>query len=86
MVPDVLAAWLVVDPQTVLLRLYRTHAPQGRVVHHPDPMVEFGFKLRSYGSRLSYHRNERRKYHEAVRNYEEQARSGSESASLAMAS
>lgn len=41
-----------------------------------DPMVEFGFKLRSYGSRLSYHRNERRKYHEAVRNYEEQAREG----------
>lgn len=41
-----------------------------------DPMVEFGFKLRSYGSRLSYHREERKKYHEAARNYEEQAKAG----------
>ena len=41
-----------------------------------DPMIEFGFKLRSYGSRLSYHRNERKKYHDAALNYEEQERRG----------
>lgn len=37
-----------------------------------DPMIEFGFKLRSYKSRLDHHRKEREKYHEAVRNYEKQ--------------
>lgn len=35
-----------------------------------DPMVEFGFKLRSYSSRLKHHRDEREKYHEAVKIYE----------------
>lgn len=36
-----------------------------------DPMVEFGFRLRSYSSRLSHHRKERHKYREAVKAYEE---------------
>ena len=35
-----------------------------------DPIVEFGFKLRSYSSRLDYHKKEHRKYHEAVKSYE----------------
>lgn len=35
-----------------------------------DPMLEFGFRLRSYSSRLKYHRQERHKYHEAVKEYE----------------
>lgn len=35
-----------------------------------DPMIEFGFKLRSYSSRLDYHKKERQKYHEAVKSYE----------------
>lgn len=35
-----------------------------------DPMMEFGFKLRSYSSRLDHHKKERHKYHEAVKLYE----------------
>lgn len=35
-----------------------------------DPMVEFGFRLRSYSSRLGYHKKETKKYHELVREYE----------------
>lgn len=41
-----------------------------------DPMIEFGFKLRSYKSRLDYHKKERHKYHDAVVSYEKQASSG----------
>lgn len=36
-----------------------------------DPMVEFGFKLRSYSNRLDHHRKEMNKYHEYRRTYEE---------------
>lgn len=36
-----------------------------------DPMVEFGFKLRSYSSRLNHHKNERHKYHELCKLYED---------------
>ena len=36
-----------------------------------DPMIEFGFKLRSYSSRLDHHRKERRRYHDARKSYEE---------------
>ena len=35
-----------------------------------DPMLEFGFRLRSYSSRLKHHRQERHKYHDAVKEYE----------------
>lgn len=35
-----------------------------------DPMMEFGFRLRSYSSRLSHHRRERQKYHDARVGYE----------------
>lgn len=35
-----------------------------------DPMIEFGFKLRSYSSRLEHHKKERKKYHDAVKSYE----------------
>lgn len=35
-----------------------------------DPMIEFGFKLRSYSSRLDHHKKERNKYHDAVKAYE----------------
>lgn len=35
-----------------------------------DPMLEFGFRLRSYSSRLKHHRRERHKYHDAVKEYE----------------
>ena len=35
-----------------------------------DPMMEFGFKLRSYSSRISYHRKEYHKYRDEYRNYE----------------
>lgn len=34
-----------------------------------DPMIEFGFKLRSYSSRLQHHRKEMHKYHDAVEDY-----------------
>lgn len=36
-----------------------------------DPMIEFGFKLRSYSNRLQYHKKEVNKYHEAVKQYEQ---------------
>ena len=39
-------------------------------VESDDPIVEFGFKLRSYSSRLDYHKKEHRKYKEAVKTYE----------------
>ena len=41
-----------------------------------DPMIEFGFKLRSYKARLDHHRSERHKYHDAVRDYERAQESG----------
>lgn len=34
-----------------------------------DPMIDFGFKLRSYKSRLDHHKKERHKYHDAVNEY-----------------
>lgn len=37
-----------------------------------DPMVEFGFRLRSYKTRLDHHRKERDKYHDAVEDYDKQ--------------
>ena len=36
-----------------------------------DPLLEFGFKLRSYSSRLDHHKKERRKYHDMAKEYEE---------------
>lgn len=36
-----------------------------------DPMMEFGFKLRSYSSRLEHHRRERHRYHDARKQYED---------------
>lgn len=36
-----------------------------------DPMMEFGFRLRSYSSRLEHHKKERQKYHDARVQYEE---------------
>lgn len=41
-----------------------------------DPMIEFGFKLRSYKSRLDHHRDERHRYHDAARDYEATMRAG----------
>ncbi|MBO5435610.1 hypothetical protein J6A31_07440 [bacterium] len=41
-----------------------------------DPMIEFGFKLRSYKSRLDYHKKELHKYHAAVYDYERRERLG----------
>lgn len=35
-----------------------------------DPMIEFGFKLRSYSSRLQHHRKESGRYREAIKVYE----------------
>lgn len=34
-----------------------------------DPMIEFGFRLRSYSSRLQHHKKETHRFHEAVENY-----------------
>lgn len=36
-----------------------------------DPLLEFGFKLRSYSSRLRHHSAERHKYHDAAKEYED---------------
>lgn len=41
-----------------------------------NPMIEFGFKLRSYKSRLDHHKKERRKYHDAVIEYEKREEIG----------
>ena len=35
-----------------------------------DPIVEFGFKLRSYSSRIDHHSKEKRKYEELARSWE----------------
>lgn len=35
-----------------------------------DPIVEFGFKLRSYSSRIDHHRKEKRKYERLARQWE----------------
>lgn len=42
-----------------------------RVVSGSDEMVEFGFRLRSYSSRLDKHREERKRYRDAVQAYEQ---------------
>lgn len=41
-----------------------------------DPMVEFGFKLRSYSSRLRHHKKERQRYHDAAESYRETKEEG----------
>ena len=41
-----------------------------------DPMIEFGFKLRSYKSRLDHHKREKHKYHEAVEEYKQREQRG----------
>ena len=41
-----------------------------------DPMIEFGFKLRSYKSRLDYHKDQAMKYHKARTDYEKQKEQG----------
>lgn len=35
-----------------------------------DPMIEFGFRLRSYSSRLKHHKKETEKYHDLRKSYE----------------
>ena len=41
-----------------------------------DAMLQFGFRLRSYGSRLQHHKRERKKYHDARVSYEEEQKKG----------
>lgn len=41
-----------------------------------DPIIEFGFKLRSYKTRLDHHKNERHKYHDAVEDYKQREARG----------
>lgn len=41
-----------------------------------DPMIEFGFKLRSYKSRLDYHKREMHKYHDAATDYKSRESEG----------
>ena len=41
-----------------------------------DEMIEFGFKLRSYKSRLDYHKKEMHKYHDAAVAYKEREADG----------
>lgn len=48
-----------------------------------DPMIEFGFKLRSYSSRLQHHRKERDKYHDYAKSYEDAKARGEVSADSA---
>lgn len=51
----------------------------------PDSIVEFGFRLRSYKTRLDHHVNEYKKYHEAKTEYEKQEEQGNTSeASVAL--
>lgn len=64
----------------------RTRTPMMEVMAMPyeemashteeDPMIEFGFKLRSYKSRLDHHKKERRKYHDAVEDYKKREEEG----------
>jgi hypothetical protein len=41
-----------------------------------DPIIEFGFKLRSYKTRLDHHKKERHKYHDAVEDYKQREARG----------
>ena len=47
-----------------------------------DPMVEFGFKLRSYSSRLDYHKKEYHKYSDLHKSYEHAENKADESKAL----
>lgn len=47
-----------------------------------DPMIEFGFRLRSYSSRLTHHREERKVYRTAVQSYEQAEEKSEESKPL----
>lgn len=44
-----------------------------------DPLLEFGFKLRSYSSRLKHHADERRAWHERAREWESAEKAGTAS-------
>lgn len=41
-----------------------------------DPLIEFGFKLRSYKTRLDHHKKERHKYHDAAQDYKQRESRG----------
>lgn len=41
-----------------------------------DPIIEFGFKLRSYKTRLDHHKKERHKYHDAAQDYKQRESRG----------
>ena len=56
--------------RTPMLDLMSMDYGEMEKIESNDPIVEFGFKLRSYSSRLDYHKKEHRKYHEAVKSYE----------------
>ena len=48
---------------------YEQLAQQAQI-HDPEPMVEFGFRLRSYSSRLNHHKKERRYYKDRADAYQ----------------
>lgn len=47
-----------------------------------DPAIEFGFKLRSYSSRLKHHREEYHKYRDERQNYDKAENKSADSAAL----
>lgn len=64
------------DVRTPMLDVMSTPYKDIATMESSDPIVEFGFKLRSYSSRLKHHKNERHKYHELCKLYEDAEQHG----------
>lgn len=55
---------------TPMLSVFSTDYEVLKSLPKEDPLLEFGYKLRTYGARLSHHKKERDKYRSAVEAYD----------------
>ena len=64
---------------TPMLSVFSTDYSVLKEMPKEDPLVEFGYKLRTYRSRLSHHKTRRNQYRAAVEAYDKQKDTASES-------
>src|SRR5699024_3921099 len=70
----------MLDVMTLDYERLKEAAQESRTDPADDGLVEFGFRLRSYSSRLRYHQEKRADYREKVRDYDSRAGIGMTSA------
>ena len=60
----------VANVRTPLLDIMGMEYADAAALRSDDPIVEFGFRLRSYSGRIEHHRREKRKYEDLARGWE----------------